>query len=57
MNNNILCSIALFNELYKSSSNNVFTIIAEFIKAAISIDKTMSFTDVDIANKLEVLLI
>ncbi len=55
MNNNILCSIALFNELYKSSSNNVFTIIAEFIKAAISIDKTMSFTDVDIANKLEVL--
>lgn len=53
MNNNILCSIALFNELYKSNANNVFTIIAEFIKAAISIDKLVSFTDVDIAGKLD----
>lgn len=55
MNNNILCSIALFNELYKSNANNVFTIVAEFIKAAINIDKTMSFTDVDIASKLDAL--
>ncbi len=55
MNNNILCSIALFNELYKSNSNNVFTIIAEFIKAAISIEKSISFTDVDIARKLDTL--
>lgn len=53
MDNNILCSIALFNELYKSNANNVFTIIAEFIKAAISIDRMVSFTDVDIANKLD----
>ena len=52
MNNNILSSIALFSELYKNN-NDVFHIIAQFIKASINIECQYTFTDTDMLNMLE----
>lgn len=52
MNNNILSSIALFSQLYKNN-NDVFHIIAQFIKASINIECQYTFTDTDMLNMLE----
>lgn len=52
MNNNILCSIALFSELYKDGHNDVFSVVGEFIKSTIQIDKLITFNEVDINEKL-----